>query len=454
MRISKYAAFVGIVALAVPSACNSFLDSEKAVADPNNPTQATTNQLFVGTVANIFGQQEGPVAMNICEWVQQCAGTGGRFVDTQGTYTIDSDTFDGSFQSIYVGGGLNQIHQVEANATASGDKLYLGIAQVVEAMDVLWGTDVWGDMPYREAVGSSTTPAFDPQQQIYADLLALLDKAIANIGAGGTGPGGYDLVYGGSATKWTEAAHTLKARIYLHQEEKLGVAQYTSALAEAKKGISAPANDWLTIHSPATSERNLWAQFQLTSFGQDLVAGSTLAKLMVAQNDPRLPDYFAQNSHGGYAGYDVSTQTTPGDSISSILGSNRTNDPTFSQPIITYDETQLIIAEAAFQTNDKPTATTAFNNVRTRYHKATIASPTLTDIMNEKYILMFQNVEAWNDYKRTCIPALKPARNKLAVPGRFLYGTTETQTNPDQPAVQNEPALATGRNWNDPAGCP
>lgn len=451
MRISKYAAFVGIVALAVPNACASFLDSEKAVADPNNPTAATTNQLFVGTIANLFGQQEGPVAMNVCEWMQQCAGVGGRFVDTQGAYTIDSDAFDGSFQSIYVGGGLNQIHQVEANATAANDKLYLGIAEVVEAMDVLWGTDIWGDMPYREATGANQSPHFDPQQQIYADLLALLDKAITDMGSAGTGPGGYDLVYGGNAAKWIAAAHTLKARIYLHQEEKLGVAQYTSALNEAKKGISDPANDWNTVHSSATSERNLWAQFQLTSFGQDLVAGSTLANLMVAQNDPRLPDYFSKNALGGYGGYNVATQVV-NDSISSILGSGRTSDPTFSQPIITYDETQLIIAEAAFQTNDKATAATALNKVRAEFGKPAIANPSLADIMNEKYILMFQNVEAWNDYKRTCIPALKPARNKLAVPGRFLYGTTEMQTNTNAPA--NEPALATGRNWNDPNGCP
>ena len=74
--------------------------------------------------------------------------------------------------------------------------------------------------------------------QVYTDLLALLDKAIADLGGGGTGPAGHDLVYGGSAAKWIEAAHTLKARIYLHQVEKLGNAQYTSALAEARKGIS------------------------------------------------------------------------------------------------------------------------------------------------------------------------------------------------------------------------
>ena len=45
--------------------------------------------------------QEGPVAMLICEWMQQCAGINGRFVDTQGSYTIDAATFDVPFQNIY-----------------------------------------------------------------------------------------------------------------------------------------------------------------------------------------------------------------------------------------------------------------------------------------------------------------------------------------------------------------
>lgn len=452
MRIIKYAAVASLCCMASIGGCSNFLNSDKAIADPNNPTGATTNQLFVASLANIFGQQEGPVAMNVCEWMQQCAGVGGRFVEVQGTYSIDSDTFDGSFQSIYTGGGLNQIRQIETNTTASGDKLYLGIAEVLEAMDVMWGTDIWGDMPYSDAVGANPTPKFDTQQTIYAALLTLLDKAIADMQAGGTGPGAYDLVYGGDGAKWIEAAHTLKARVYLHQEEKLGAAQYTSALAEARKGISKAADDWKTVHSSATSERNLWAQFQLTSFGQDLVAGSALANLMVAQNDPRLPDYFSKNGLGGYGGYNVATQTTPSDSVSSILGSGRTDDVTFSQPIITYDETQLIIAEAAFQSNDKASATTAFNAVRTAHGKPAIASPTLADIMNEKYIALFQNVETWNDYKRTCLPALKPAKSKLVIPGRFLYGSTEAQTN--RVNTPTEQPLSTGRNWNDPNACP
>lgn len=452
MRFLKSGAIAGLSLAAGLTACTNFLNSDKAVADPNNPTVASTNQLFIGALANVFGQQEGPVPMIVCEWMQQCAGVGGRFVDQQGTYSITNGSFDGSFQSIYTSGGLTQIRAVEANADAAGDKLYKGIIEVVEAMDVLWGTDIWGDIPYRDAVGTSATPKFDQQQQVYADLLALLDKAIADMAAGGTGPGAIDVVYGGSAAKWTEAAHTLKARIYLHQVEKLGNAQYTSALAEARKGIASPADDWKTFHVDQTTQRNLWAQFQLTSFGQDLVAGSTLVNIMLAQQDPRLPEYFAKNPNGGYGGYDVSTQTTPAAQISSVLGSGRTDNLTFSQPIITYDETQLIIAEAALQTGDKTTAANALNAVRARYAKPAIANPTLTDIMTEKYIALFQNYETWNDYKRTCLPSLTPARGKPAVPGRLFYGQTEEQTNPNTPSADAQ-NLFTVRNWNDPNAC-
>jgi len=42
---------------------------------------------------------------------------------------------------------------------------------------------------------------------------------------------------------------------------------------------------------------------------------------MVAQERSPHGAYFGKNAHGGYGGYDVSTQSTPGDSISLIVGS-------------------------------------------------------------------------------------------------------------------------------------
>ena len=447
-HIALAAAGFGLV-VAV-SACSNFLDAPKAVADPNAPTAATVNQLLPGIEANIFGEQEGPVAMLICEWMQQCAGTAGRFVEVQGTYTITNNSFDGSFASIYTAGGLVSIKDAEARADAIPDKHYKGVLEVLEAMDVLFGADNWGSIPYREAV-TSTTPAFDAQLQIYDDLLKLLDQAITDLNGSGNGPGGFDLVYSGDKTKWTQAAHTLKARVYLHLAEVRGVTQYALARTEAQAGISAPANDWNTVHSEATSERNMWLQFQLTSFGQDLVAGARLVEIMKSQSDPRLPDYFGKNTTGGYGGYDVATQLTVGGDPSPIAGSNR-NVPTFSQPIITYDENQLILAETAFRAGDIPNAAIALQNVRSRYGKSLIAAPALADIMTEKYITLFQNIEYWNDYKRTCLPTLTPALGRSVVPGRIPYGITEVQTNPNTPPDPG-PTLITGRNANDPNAC-
>ena len=448
-RHIRYAA-AGFALLAGISGCSSFLDAPKAVADPNAPTLATANQLLSGIEANVFGQQEGPVAMLICEWMQQCAGTAGRFVEVQGAYTINNNSFDGSFSSIYTAGGLLAVKDAEARVDAVPDKQYKGVLEVLETMQVLFGADNWGSIPYREAV-VSTSPAFDPQLQIYDDLLLLLNQAITDLNGTGSGPGAYDLVYGGDKTKWIQAAHTLKARIYLHLAEVRGPTQYASARTEALLGISAPANDWNTVHSEATSERNMWLQFQLTSFGQDLVAGARLVTIMQAQNDPRLPDYFGKNTTGGYGGYDVATQLTVGGDPSPIANSNR-NVPTFSQPIITYDETQLILSETAFRAADIPGAAVALNNVRSRYGKSVIAAPTLADIMTEKYIALFQNIEAWNDYKRTCLPALTPALGRSVVPGRLPYGFTEQQTNPNTPDDPG-PTLITGRNANDPNAC-
>lgn len=447
-RIWAIAAAAAVVA---SSACSNFLDSPKAVADPNNPTVASRNQLFVGVQANTFGYYEGYVPMLVCMWMQQCAGINSRFVQTEGEYGITAGSLDFTFSGVYVGGGLLGIRSVEASADKDGDKLYKGIAEVHEAMVMMLTADAWGDVPYREAVSNITTAAFDPQMQIYDDLLALLDKAIADLNGGGTGPGTTDLVYGGDKTQWIQAAHTLKARIYLHRVEKLGNGEYAKALTEANLGISAPANDWLTQHSAANAERNVWQQFQTTSgFGQDLVAGARLVNIMKAQNDPRLSSYFGQAPNGSYGGFDATVGTTDLKTVSPMAG-GRASNPTFRQPIITYDENQLIIAEASLQTGAATAAATALNTVRARYSKPAIASPTLNDIMTEKYIALFQNPEVWNDYKRTCLPALSPAVGHTVIPGRFLYGQTQVQTDP-QPANQND-NITTRRNANDPNAC-
>ncbi|HEY2066430.1 MAG TPA: SusD/RagB family nutrient-binding outer membrane lipoprotein [Gemmatimonadaceae bacterium] len=434
------------------AACNDFLNSTKAVNDPNQPTTASRNTLLPGVAANIMDEQEGGVAMAVCEWMQQCAGTAGRFVEEYNKYNITGSSFNLTFNEIYTGGGLIAIRQIEDEATADNDLVYRGVAEVLEAVNMMWAADIWGSVPYSDFAVGKTDSKFDDQMAIYASLQTLLDKAITDLAGAGLGPSRFDIFYGGDKSKWTKLAHSLKARLYLRTIEKLGNAPYAQALAQANLGINAAdgSDDFHGVHTTNTSERNLWFQFQLSSFGNDLVAGARLADLMIADNDPRLPDYFGKNANGGYGGQDPKSLNDP-KVVSPIANSGRTTDPTFPQPFLNWEENQLIKAEANFQLGNVPAAQTLLDAVRAKYGKASKPA-TLQSIMEEKYINLFQNVETWNDFKRTCYPRLVPTADAFtAVPGRFFYGTTEKQTNPNVPA---EAALLTARNANDPAACP
>lgn len=440
---------VGGLALAASVGCNSFLSDPQAVRDPNNPSVASRNQLLAGIEAQMMGQQESGVAMIVCQWMQQCAGNGGRFVEVQGHYVISGGVFDLDFNGIYTGGGLVSLRAAQASADADGDAVYKGVLEVLEAMQITWGADVWGDIPYSDAAASNPTPEFDGQMAIYDALQVVLDKAITDLAGAGPGPGAADYLFNGDKSKWTQLANTLKARLYLRTVEKLGNAEYTKALAAAQKGISTPGNNLTAVHSPATSERNIWAQFQLTSFGQDLVAGKVLVDLMVADADPRLGEYFGKAPDGTYAGFDA--RTNQPEVVSPIKGSARTDDPTFPQPLVTWEENQLIQAEANFVLGGAAAAQPFLDAVRARIGKPSKPA-TMQSIMEEKYMLLYQNPEAWNDYKRTCLPALRPAVAAFtAVPGRLIYGDTEVQTNPNTPP---QGPLQTFRNANDPNACP
>ena len=103
----------------------------------------------------------------------------------------------------------------------------------------------------------------------------------------------------------------------------------------------------------------------------------------------------------------------------------------YGQPLVTYNENLLIKAEALFKGGNLQAALDTLNKERaswattTPWHTAitltAVTGPvTLEQIMNEKYVVLFQNIETWNDYKRTCYPALVPGNGAVAIPGRSV----------------------------------
>ncbi len=425
-------ALVALLVAVASTACDSFLTGPGLTEDPNAPTQASRDQLFVSFQAAQFTQFEGALSRTACIFVQPCAGTDRQYLSL-GEYNFTEDDFSPEFDQVYTGGGLIDIRKVEALADGGNDAVYGGVARAWEAYVVGTAADIWGNLPYSQAVSSVLTPVLDPQAAVYTAVQAKLDSALTMLGGTGAGPGGADLVYKGDKTKWTQAAHTLKARFYLHMAE-VSAANYALALAQAQQGISATANDFKTYHSSTTSENNVWYQFQIVSRDGYLKAGKRLVDLLVARGDPRLALYFDKNQSGGYAGKD------PGQA---------------------FDNTTSNICCGQGNTGSR-----LDNAERTAAGLATLSGITGTalrdSIMTEKYVVTFQNIEAWSDYRRTCTPTLVPytVGGATAIPGRLFYGFDERNTNPNipDPATQqgatNKAGTPGGTNPNDPTACP
>ena len=137
------------------------------------------------------------------------------------------------------------------------------------------------------------------------------------------------------------------------------------------------------------------------------------------------------------------------------------NDPLFRQPLVTYAENQLILAEAKHATANDAGALVNLNNARAIVPLGALAgvvgAALLDSIMTEKYVALFQTIETYSDYRRTCRPALTPYPttefgNK--VPGRLFYGLAEENANPNIPLPSDQLSTNQFRNANDPAACP
>jgi hypothetical protein len=254
----------------------------------------------------------------------------------------------------------------------------------------------------------------------------------------------------------------LKARYWMHvveaaTEGKLpGLTQaavFDSALKYATLGISDPtgAGDFRAFHSGnGYPQSNMWFQFQDNSaFGGDLESGKALVDYMNARNDPRRADYLCQNSAGNYVGDDFNT---PQAGVSAFDCEPLRFSGDFRVPFVTYQETQLILAEANLASSAPSTAAaqaalqaayTAVPGLASTSAGVTGAA-LLDSIMMEKYVVMFQNIETLSDHRRTCIPALAFVTPNVltltAVPGELFYPQIERNANANIPSESQEVA--------------
>jgi Starch-binding associating with outer membrane len=425
--------------------CKDFLRAKDLTQNPNAPSQASNGPLFISAQTSIYYQVESQLGRTTCIWMQQCSGQASPF-NTLNSYSYGADDYYPNWARIYAGGGLIDLRTIETTSLAVGDSLFFGQAAVLETIQIGLGADIWGDIPYSQAsqAPTITEPRVDPQQQVYDSLEHKLSTAILYMEATGptnVGAQAYDNLWGGAASNWIRLAYTLKARFWVHQAEKIGIVAYDSALAAADSGITdaTGAGDFVSFQGSTANTANLWSDFQ-TIYTGDLSAGGTIVNIMNATTDPRLPAYFT-SVNGQYIGSDTASSAT----LSTLSGTR--SAPTFAQPIVTYAENTLIIAEAECQLGSNALATQAYQAEQAAVGATPQTPVNLGVIMNEKYVALFQNPEVWNDWKRTGYPVMSPLGGQPMIPRRLTYPQSERAANPNIPS---DPV----QNWNDPTTTP
>ena len=430
-------------------------------SNPNVVPNATLNQLLVAAQVLSYFWNEADNSRFPAVWMQQMDGTDRQF-SAYSTYVFTNETFDDPWGTVYTGGGLVDIRRAKRAAEDAGNRVLAGIFKVHEAWFGGLLANNYGDIPWAQATNPEITePEFEPQLQVFSDIQSLLDAAISDLSSGqGNGPAeGVDFNFNGDAAAWIAVAHGLKARLYMETAE-VDNSAYGRALAEARQGATTNAGNWTAVHTSASTENNIWNQFnrERTAY---ISAGAYLVDLLKARNDPRLPIYFTPGSSGEYEGSPPGEDdpNDPGPDASQL--NNATGSPgavDFPLPILPSWEVAFIEAEAAYQTGDQAGALAAllrgialqeawWGVVLPKPAGGLAGVPLLERIMDEKYIAQFLNPDTWSDWKRTCLPPLVGWRGN-AIPARFLYTNDERLVNPNVP-----PDPASGRNPNDPQGC-
>lgn len=441
--------------------CKKVFNETDIQNNPNAVTDVDLRTLISGTLLGVAFLNEDTDVRIASIWAGELNGISRAHL-AYAQYVVSSQTFN--WNMLYPVAGQARLIQLKADDL--GDKWTRGIGQILEALIIAKATALYGDVPYSQAFDAEKfpTPVFDKQADVYAALQSTLDKAIINLSAAtGLAFAAQDFIYQGDVSKWKAAAYTLKARLYLH------AGQYLQAITNANLGIKNTSGDALVPHgtSQGVNTNQNYDFFRVSRAGDTGFEGTYLIALLQSRinssntktNEQALYNHYVKVGITGTGSLDPNT--TDGAFAADA-----------SQPILTYYENQLIIAEAQGRLGDNNSSLAALNSVRNglangyingktfaatnrRYEVYTLtdfagggmANPTnlatvqtalLYEIISQRYIILLMQYEAFNDYRRLAsavpvvqLPVRLNAGNKK--PQRFIYPQQEINTNPNVP---------------------
>ncbi len=431
---------------------------EEINENPNVPSDAPLSTLLPPSQKQLADVQGGRIYRYTGIFGNQLTGDEGQELLIQ-NYQPDELFVGNAWSDLYTGALLNL--RIIIDRASEESPHYAGIARILMAQGIGMCTDIWGDVPYSQALRGSEFPhpVYDPQEEIYAAVFALLDRAVSDLEQENSAfsPGADDLMYGGDLNRWKVAANVLRAR-YIMRTLKRNANAPAEAL-EALNGMrfQSPGDDLAYPYLGQGDDTNpIGGFYNITPLA---FVSQSFRDLLSDLNDPRQSSIFRTIPFSG-------GNRRPGDYFAGAAAPVR---------LISYTEQEFIRAEALLRTGDPAGAEdvlrgavlTSMAEISDGAIESAEAdayldshvrldgseSENLNTLLTQKYIAMFTTIEPWTDFRRTGYPELTPNPNGPTsanpngeIPRRLIYPQSERLRNNNFP--QPAPNMQT-RFWWD-----
>ncbi len=297
-----------ILSLAMVSCSEDILDD---INKDNNHTVDAPGRFIIADVitATAFNNVGGDINTYTSTYIEHEVGVDNQLLraeQREGEPTA-STTFNNVWGTIYV--TLKNAKIVaEKGATIEEDDLLVGVGNIMTAYNLALLTDMFGDTPWTQACDREAymAPEFDKQEDIYADVMDMLDVAITALETSPANTlGEYDFLYGGDADQWLKFAYGLKARYTMRLMKRSADvdADMTAILSYVDQSFASAADE-ASFNIYDASNLNPSFDFQWSRDG--LSASQSMFDKLKERNDPRANRiYYDCNSWSHYIESDV-----------------------------------------------------------------------------------------------------------------------------------------------------
>jgi len=445
------------------TSCTSEFDEMNV--DPNNPTKISAQYLLPyaleRSIDRYWGGRTRFERLNLdgaMLWMQYLSRN--IYSNEGDNYGISPAMQNNNWQAFFNDGLVNFqriITETGPQGTAPNAN-YEGVALVMRSWLFSVMTDLWGAIPYNDALkGTSTeaiyTPAYDAQEKIYEALLN--DLKIANEKLNPAGPAiTGDIVHNGNILRWKRFANSLRLRLANRQAAKKSAesrAIMREILSDPVKYpiITANADNTILRSTSVLPSNNEWHQVLIQESRTDWNLSSTLADKMNSLNDTRITVY-ATPVGGKYVGH---SNGLPDAIATTYLATSSNVGTAFTRidapsVLMTAAEVNLILAEAVLD-GDITTGTAKgyfeagitasfeqYGLTVPAAYFATVGEVTRPKVLEQKWIALYGvGIEAWTEYRRTGFPEMPPKdpravfENDGVLPTRLPYPGSEYSLN-------------------------